>query len=118
MNAIKISKFLSLVLRHKPETIGLSLDQNGWANVDELLKKANLNISKEFLIEIVKSNNKQRFAFNEDLTKIRASQGHSVNINLNLKPIVPPNILYHGTATRFLNSIKEKGLIKGNRVIV
>lgn len=114
----KHSKFISLLLRHKPETVGLTLDEYGWAEVDELLLKVNKNgknITKEDLVTIVTTNDKQRFTFNNDQTKIRANQGHSININLGYEAVAPPATLYHGTATRFLDSIFEKGLIKGNR---
>jgi len=114
----KISKFLSLVLRHKPETINLVLDENGWANVDELITKST-NDSQGFtfeeLDEIVQTNDKKRFIFNEDKTKIRANQGHSIDIDLALKPQQPPDFLYHGTAQNNLDSILEKGIEKRNR---
>lgn len=117
-NYKKISKFLSLVLRHKPETIGLELDENGWANTADLLqklKKNNKEISLKTLQEVVATNNKKRFAFNEDGSKIRASQGHSIQIDLGYTASIPPTTLFHGTATRFLESIKKGGLIKGSR---
>jgi len=113
---IKISKFLSLVLRHKPEEINLTLDKNGWADVDELLKKANFDV--DTLIEVVDTNDKKRFSFNEDMTKIRANQGHSINIDLQLEACQPLECLYHGTATRFIDSIKQQGLVKGKRQFV
>ena len=118
---VKLGKFLSLVLRHKPETIGITLDKNGWANVKELIEKVKLSeryIDMEILERIVRENNKKRYSFNEDKTKIRASQGHSIEVELNLKEMTPPKILYHGTATRFLKSIKEKGILKMNRQYV
>jgi len=114
----RISKFLSLVLRHKPETIGLALDANGWADVNELIarsNKANVPLTHELLQHIVDTNPKKRFAFNEQQDKIRASQGHSVNIELNLFAVEPPAILYHGTAERSVASILEKGLLKQQR---
>ena len=116
----KKSKFLSLVLRHKPETIGLELDENGWANVDELLQKcvANNSMTMAILEEIVATNNKKRFAFNDDKTKIRASQGHSIDVDLNLEEKEPPFYLFHGTAEKNIESIKEKGLIKSGRQYV
>ena len=117
-NHKKISKFLSLVLRHKPEIIQLNLDENGWAKTEELLHqlaKHNRKISFPILEEVVANNDKQRFAFNTDKTKIRASQGHSIDISLGYQSVRPPRILYHGTATRFLDSILEKGLLKRNR---
>ena len=115
----KQSKFLSLVLRHKPETIGIELDDNGWASVEELLQasaKAGQHISKERLDEIVETNNKKRFAFNADKSSIRANQGHSVqSVDLGLQPSKPPEMLYHGTVERFLSSIQESGLQKMQR---
>ncbi|HHB78596.1 MAG TPA: RNA 2'-phosphotransferase [Saprospiraceae bacterium] len=115
---IKISKFLSLVLRHKPETIQIQLDENGWVSVSELIEKLNQNreyISFEILKYVVDTNSKKRFAFNEDQTKIRASQGHSLQIDLNYEPINPPKKLYHGTSERFLESILKSGIEKRNR---
>ena len=114
----RVSKFLSLILRHKPETIGLLLDENGWADVEELLSKSaahDLLFSEEELKEVVLTNDKQRFAFNEDGTKIRASQGHSIDVELNLEAKTPPAILYHGTVARFLEKIKTDGLKKMSR---
>ena len=114
----KISKFLSFVLRHKPETINLVLDENGWANVEELITKST-NDSQGFtfeeLDEIVLTNDKKRFIFNEDKTKIRANQGHSIEIDLALKPQQPPEFLYHGTAQNNVESILENGIEKRNR---
>lgn len=115
---IRISKFISLVLRHDPGKIGLSLDANGWASVDELLQKApklGLHFDRATLEQVVAENEKKRFAFSEDGQKIRASQGHSIEVNLELQPVSPPNVLYHGTAERFRESILQKGLIPGSR---
>lgn len=112
------SKFLSLILRHQPETIGLVLDENGWADVEELLRLANgygRPITRPLLERIVAENDKKRFAFNETGERIRASQGHSIEIDLALSPIEPPPQLFHGTATRFVESIRERGLIPGSR---
>lgn len=114
----RLSKFLSLILRHKPETIGLSLDSNGWADVNELIQKvkfSNRDIDIDTLITIVEENDKSRFSFNEDKTKIRAVQGHSVDVDLNLTPSEPPIILYHGTAIHNIKSIKENGISKMKR---
>lgn len=111
----KISKFLSLVLRHAPEKIKLNLDGNGWANVDELLTKSKLKFSLENLKEVVRTNDKKRFSFNEDFTFIRANQGHSIDVNLNLKEVKPPEFLYHGTVSKFIDSIRKEGLKKMNR---
>lgn len=117
----RIGKFLSLVLRHNPDKIELELDKNGWANTQELIekcKKHRYNFSMDELIEIVETNNKQRYSFNERRNKIRANQGHSINIDLGLSPVESPGFLYHGTATRFLSSIMEQGIVKGNRQYV
>lgn len=112
------SKFLSLILRHKPEAIGLTLDENGWASTNELLFKLHAHghsLTLEDLKAIVGSNGKKRFAFSEDFSRIRASQGHSIEIDLNLQQQTPPHILYHGTAKKNMASIKQQGLIKGSR---
>lgn len=117
-NLVRISKFVSLVLRHDPGKIGLTLDEHGWANVDELLQKApkaGLRFDRATLEQVVAENNKKRFAFSEDGQRIRASQGHSISVDLELQPVSPPDVLYHGTAERFRESILQKGLIPGNR---
>lgn len=114
----KTSKFLSYVLRHQPELIGLNLDENGWANVDELIAKSTNDtqgFTFEELNEIVETNDKKRFVFNEDKTRIRANQGHSIGIDLNLKPQQPPEFLYHGTAQANVDSILENGIEKKSR---
>lgn len=115
------SKFLSYVLRHHPEFINLNLDDNGWADVDELIKKST-SYSQGFtfdeLDEIVQTNEKKRFAFNEDKKRIRASQGHSITINLALVSQHPPEFLYHGTAQTNIESILEKGIDKRSRQYV
>jgi putative RNA 2'-phosphotransferase len=115
---IRTSKFLSLVLRHQPELIGLSLDKHGWADIDELLNAARVSdrhITRELLLRVVQENDKKRFAISEHGTKIRASQGHSINVDLGLQPVEPPDILYHGTVQRFVPSIAENGLRSGSR---
>ncbi|MBX9623218.1 MAG: RNA 2'-phosphotransferase [Gemmataceae bacterium] len=115
---VRVSKFLSLVLRHKPEQIGLSLDPNGWADVDELIRLATAagrRLDRPLLDRIVAENDKKRFAFSDDGRRIRASQGHSVEVDLALSPVTPPELLYHGTATRFLDSIRATGLRPGSR---
>lgn len=115
---IRLSKFLSLILRHKPEQIGLSLDEGGWAEVEELLQQANqagIPLTRELLQQVVEQNNKQRFTFSVDRQKIRANQGHSIPVDLGLQPLAPPEFLYHGTATRFLSSIAQHGLLSKNR---
>jgi putative RNA 2'-phosphotransferase len=111
----RISKFLSLVLRHKPETINIKLDEQGWADVQELIDQLNAHkfpVTSAILEYVVNSNNKSRFAFNEDRTKIRANQGHSIGVDLGYEAKEPPAILYHGTAERFVKSIMEVGLEK------
>jgi len=110
---IRLSKFLSLVLRHEPEKIGVALDANGWVAVDELLTgaaKAGVALTPEGLRRIVETDDKKRFAFSDDGRRIRASQGHSVEVDLDLPAAVPPEHLFHGTATRFLGSIRAEGL--------
>lgn len=116
----KISKYISLILRHKPEVIGIQLDANGWANVEELLAGIGMKypIDFEVLEEIVRTDNKQRYSFNEDKTKIRANQGHSIQVDVELSVTEPPEILYHGTAERFSASIEAKGLLPQNRLYV
>ena len=114
----RISKFLSLILRHRPEKINIQLDNFGWANVNELVEKCNtfgVKFTKEELDYVVENNSKKRLAYSEDGLQIRASQGHSIKIDLGYKPIVPPEFLFHGTATRFLESIQKTGLDKRNR---
>ena len=113
---IKISKKLSKILRHRPDMIGLTLDENGWANVHELIKKFGMPpLSILALKTVVAENDKKRFAFNDDFSKIRANQGHSIDIDLALEASEPPALLFHGTATKSLQSIKNQGLIKGSR---
>ncbi|BDD07783.1 putative RNA 2'-phosphotransferase [Fulvitalea axinellae] len=114
----KISKFLSLVLRHKPETIGIALDGKGWTEVAGLLEKmkmAGRPLDMEMLEAVVEANNKKRFAFNADKTMIRANQGHSVNVELGYTPVEPPEILFHGTARKNIGSIFQSGLEKRGR---
>jgi putative RNA 2'-phosphotransferase len=115
---VEISKFLSLVLRHKPETIGIQLDENGWTDVDKLIEKSNsygIKFDKEILTHVVGTNSKQRFAFNETLDKIRASQGHTVNIELGYINQKPPEILFHGTGEKSVQFILSSGLEKRSR---
>lgn len=116
---IKQSKFLSLILRHQPETIGLELDEEGWASVPALLEKLaehNRSMTMQELEHVVTVNDKQRFSFNADKTCIRANQGHSLKtLDLGLHPVEPPETLYHGTAERFLESILRTGLEKRSR---
>ena len=104
---------LSLVLRHKPQVLGIELDQNGWVDVDVLLAachKRGKHLTRDFLDQIVHTNDKKRFAYSPDKRRIRANQGHSVDIDLALHPSEPPDILYHGTSTRTLPVILREGL--------
>lgn len=115
------SKFLSYVLRRKPEAIGLALDSEGWAEIDQLIKLANghgTKLSRELLLEVVATSDKNRFAFSPGGSRIRANQGHSIRVDLNLQPLTPPQALFHGTATRFASSIRARGLVAGSRQYV
>lgn len=115
---IRTSKFLSRVLRHDPSAIGITLDSQGWVEIDQLLTqlaRKRRPLDREHLNQLVETNNKKRFIFSEDGKRIRANQGHSIKIDLGLAPTPPPETLYHGTATRFLDSIRDKGLIPGSR---
>lgn len=119
-NYKKISKFISLVLRHSPEVIGISLDKNGWTDTEKLLAKMKptFDINLDILKEIVVSNEKQRYSFSADFKKIRANQGHSVSVDLELLQQTPPPTLYHGTAQRFVDSILRNGIQKQSRQYV
>jgi putative RNA 2'-phosphotransferase len=114
----QISKLLSLVLRHEPEYIGITLDIEGWAKVPELIEKINqkgIQVDFATLQVIVDTNDKKRFAFNNDKTRIRANQGHSIEVELNYTAQVPPAVLFHGTAVKNVPAIRENGLQKMNR---
>lgn len=120
MNLNDTSKYIALILRHKPETIGISLDEHGWANVDELIAgiaKTQL-FNMEMLQEIVSTDNRQRYSFNEDKTLIRANQGHSIPVDVELEKKVPPTILYHGTAEKYEDAIDVQGLVPKSRLYV
>lgn len=117
----KLSVFISLVLRHKPDAAGIQLDEHGWANVDELINGINntgRNINMDMLEEIVRTDNKQRYSFNDNKTLIRANQGHSIPVDVELEEKEPPEILYHGTASRFLYPIMRDGLKPMSRLYV
>lgn len=112
------SKFLSLVLRHKPDTIGLELDSEGWADLGRLIDLAKAHgtpLDLQLVREIVSTSDKQRFRLSADGSKIRANQGHSVQVDLKLTPCLPPDVLFHGTASRFIAAIRERGLVPGAR---
>lgn len=114
------SKYLSLILRHKPEIIGITLDEHGWAKVSKLIEgvKRTHPLDMQMLEEIVDSDEKQRYSFNEDKTLIRANQGHSVPVDVELKKLIPPEILWHGTGAKFVESINQLGLIAKSRLYV
>ena len=120
MSMRNTSKFISLILRHKPEVIGITLDEHGWAAVDELIKGVNKThaLDRETLERIVAEDEKQRYSFNEDKTLIRANQGHSIPVDAELKEITPPEILYHGTGVKYKESIDAQGLIAKSRLYV
>lgn len=120
MNLTRMSKFLSMVLRHKPEVIGISLDEHGWADVKELIEGMNKKYSfnMEILEEIVWTDNKQRYSFNEDKTKIRANQGNSIPVDVELEKVDPPEYLWHGTGEKYVESIDRIGLISKRRLYV
>lgn len=117
-----LSKFISLILRHKPEIINLTLDEHGWADVQELIKGINRSkgqiIDQELLEEIVRTDEKQRYSFNEDHTLIRANQGHSIPVDVELEEKNPPDILWHGTGEKYVASIDKQGLIPKGRLYV
>ena len=120
MKTNETSKFLSLILRHKPEVIGITLDEHGWANVDELIAGVSKThpLTRELLEEIVRTDEKQRYSFNEEHTLIRANQGHSIPVDVELEEMVPPQILYHGTGEKYVDSIDRQGLIPKSRLYV
>lgn len=120
MSLRETSKFISLILRHKPDAIGITLDEHGWANVEELI--AGISKTRTFdaamLDEIVATDEKQRYSYNEDKTLIRANQGHSIPVDVELAECVPPAVLYHGTGKKYVSSINEIGLIPKSRLYV
>ena len=120
MSLRETSKFISLILRHKPETIGITLDEHGWANVDELIEGINKThpFTMVELEEIVRTDDKQRYSFNDDKTLIRANQGHSIPVDVELEEVYPPEYLYHGTGEKYVPSIDAQGLIPKSRLYV
>ncbi len=117
----KLSKFISLILRHKPEAANIELDEHGWANVEDLIigiNQTGRTINLEILEEIVASDQKQRYSFNADKTLLRANQGHSIPVDVELTEQKPPEFLYHGTAERFLDSIMAEGLKPMSRLYI
>ncbi len=120
MSDEKVSKFMSLILRHKPEAIGITLDEHGWANVEELIRGIGKTeeMSMTILERIVAEDSKQRYSFNEDKTLIRANQGHSIAVDVELEKRTPPDILWHGTGEKYVESIDSQGLIPKSRLYV
>lgn len=122
MSLDKIGSFLCFALRHRPDQVGIELDEHGWANVDELIAGVNrvhpeMNLDMELLSEIVRIDNKTRYSFNEDKTLIRANQGHSIPVDVELQELEPP-MLYHGTAEKYVESIDTTGLVPKSRLYV
>ena len=120
MSLQNTSKYISLILRHKPEVIGIALDEHGWANVDELIAGVSKThpLTMELLEEIVRTDEKQRYSFNEDHTLIRANQGHSIPVDVEFPEMVPPTLLYHGTGEKYVVSIDAQGLLPKSRLHV
>ena len=120
MSLEQTSKFIALVLRHKPEAAGITLDGHGWARVDELIAGVSrrMPLTREMLEEIVRTDNKQRYSFSPDHQRIRANQGHSIPVDVELKQAVPPDTLYHGTGEKYVESILREGLLPKSRLYV
>ena len=122
MGLKETSKFISLILRHKPETVGISLDEHGWAAVQALIEGVNASgnhhLDADLLEEIVRTDEKQRYSFNNDHTLIRANQGHSIPVDVELEEKTPPAVLYHGTGEKYVSSIDQEGLISKSRLYV
>lgn len=118
----KMSVFISLILRHKPDVIGISLDSHGWAKTNELIdginKTGQYTIDLHTLEEIVRTDEKQRYSFNEDHTMIRANQGHSIPVDVDLQEAAPPDVLYHGTGCQYVPAIRDEGLCAKSRLYV
>ncbi len=109
-NKDSTSKFISLILRHHPEVIGITLDEHGWADIEELIEgiKKTRPFNREMLEDIVRTDNKQRYSFNQEKTLIRANQGHSIPVDVELPVAVPPEYLYHGTGRKYVESIERQ----------
>ena len=117
----RVSKLMSLVLRHNPSKLGIEVDKNGWTDLKILMSRMNdkgLEVTMETIEYVVENNNKKRFSFNSDKSKIRANQGHSIDVDVELEEVKPPHNLYHGTVDKFLGDIMDSGLKKMNRLHV
>lgn len=117
---VRTSRYISLLLRHRPETAGLVLDPHGWADVEDLIQGVSKTheLTMTLLEEIVASDDKQRYSFNQDKTKIRANQGHSIPVDVELDALEPPDVLWHGTGEKYVDSISKLGLIPKSRLYV
>lgn len=118
MTIVRHSKFLSLLLRHAPETIGLELDEHGWASIEDLVRLSSGSatpLTREIIELVVRTSDKQRFRMSDDGLRVRANQGHSLEVDVELRESAPPELLYHGTALAFLSSIRTDGLLRGAR---
>jgi putative RNA 2'-phosphotransferase len=121
MDLTKISRFISLILRHKPEEIGIKLDEHGWAKVNELVRGVRVkypDFNADILEEIVATDEKQRYSFDDTHKLVRANQGHSIPVDVELEQVEPPRYLYHGTATKYMDSIWKNGLVAKSRLYV
>lgn len=120
MGLVEISKYMSLILRHKPETIGITLDEHGWADVDEFIAgiARDREFNMEMLEEIVRRDEKQRYSFDEEKVLIRANQGHSIPVDVELDETEPPEYLWHGTGMKYVSSIDVQGLLRKSRLYV
>lgn len=120
MDMTNNGKYLALILRHKPQTIGITLDEHGWANVEELIAgiQKDRPLNMEILEQIVATDDKGRYSFNDDKTLIRANQGHSVHVDVELEQKEPPETLWHGTGEKYVAAIDEQGLKKKSRLYV
>jgi len=117
-SAEQIGRFLSYLLRHRPDSIGLEIDVGGWARIDDLVRltaKSPTPLCAAGIADVVRSNDKQRYTISDDGARIRANQGHSFPVELDLAALAPPPVLFHGTATRFLAAIRERGLLPMGR---
>ena len=120
MSLERTSRYMSLILRHKPEVIGIQLDEHGWANVEELIAgiAKTQEFNRDILELIVRTDEKQRYSFNEDGTLIRANQGHSIPVDVELEQKTPPDVFWHGTGEKYVESINKIGLIPKSRLYV
>ena len=120
MDEKKLGQYLSLILRHKPEVFGIQLDEHGWAKVDELIAgiRKTQFMDQTLLEKLVAEDEKGRYAFNDDKTLIRANQGHSIPVDVGLKEVQPPEVLWHGTGEKYVASIDREGLISKSRLYV